>query len=220
METGQVRQVSREERPDWILTTLLVMIPVQERQNLILAVGLQTLARSHWNIQATMIECRHVSLHWRESVRSCPQLQREEMEQEQPNLEENLEEEVEKKEEEEETQHSITVLKEEEEETREYNTSTGAMILVSSNNNQYYTWVGEREPRRVKGKANVRTNTRNTDNRKRKKRQREKKKKKKKVESSGGGRTSPIHPVIDTNMPVVKIMLANQVVCSGKTQSR
>ena len=197
------------------------MIPVQERQNLILAVGLQTLARSHWNIQATMIECRHVSLHWRDSVRSCPPLQREEMEQRQ--LEEDLEEEVEEEEEEEEeeeTQHSITVLEGEEEGTREYNTSTGAMILVSSNNNQYYTWVGEREPRRVKGKVNVKTNTRNTDTRKRKKRQREKKNKKKKVESPGGGRTSPIHPVTDTNMPVVKIMHANQVVCSGKAQSR
>ena len=43
----------------------LVMIPVQERQNLILAVGVQTQGRAHWNIQATMISCGHVSLGWR-----------------------------------------------------------------------------------------------------------------------------------------------------------
>ena len=43
----------------------LVMVPVQEHQNLILAVGVQTIAQNIWNIQATMIECKHVSLNWR-----------------------------------------------------------------------------------------------------------------------------------------------------------
>ena len=46
-------------------SSLLVMIPVQERQNLILAVGVQSRARAHWIIQATMIHCGHVSLDWR-----------------------------------------------------------------------------------------------------------------------------------------------------------
>ena len=44
------------------------MIPVQERQNLILAVGVQTRGRAHWNIQATMVQCGHVSLDWRGKV--------------------------------------------------------------------------------------------------------------------------------------------------------
>ena len=42
-----------------------VMVPVHEYQNLILAVGIQTAGKSLWNIQATMIECKHVSLSWK-----------------------------------------------------------------------------------------------------------------------------------------------------------
>ena len=42
-----------------------VMIPVQEHQNLILAVGVQTQDRNLWNIQTTQIQCQHVSLSWR-----------------------------------------------------------------------------------------------------------------------------------------------------------
>ena len=180
------------------------MIPVHERQNLILAVGVQTQGKALWNIQATMIECHHVSLQWRDSVMSCPQGRE--------NI--SLEQEVVRGEEE--TRHTITVVDEGEDgDTREYNTSTGAMILVSSNNNQYYTWVGERAPRKVRGKVNVKTNTRKTENRKKKKRQREKKK----GLVSPGTRIAAIHPVNDKNMPVVKIMLANQVVCAGITQT-
>ena len=41
------------------------MVPVHEYQNLILAVGIQTAGKSLWNIQATMIECKHVSLSWK-----------------------------------------------------------------------------------------------------------------------------------------------------------
>ena len=178
------------------------MIPVHERQNLILAVGVQSQGQALWNIQATMIECQHVSLQWRDSVRSCPQGR------EDTSLEHVGQEE--------EARHTITVVDDGEDgDTREYNTSTGAMILVSSNNNQYYTWVGEREPRKVRGKVNVKTNTRKSENRRKKKRQREKKK----GQGSPGTRMAPIHPVNDENMPVVKIMLANQVVCAGKSQT-
>ena len=42
-----------------------VMIPVQEHQNLILAVGVQTQDRNLWNIQTTQVQCQHVSLSWR-----------------------------------------------------------------------------------------------------------------------------------------------------------
>ena len=41
------------------------MIPVQEHQNLILAVGVQTQDRNLWNIQTTQVQCQHVSLSWR-----------------------------------------------------------------------------------------------------------------------------------------------------------
>ena len=55
----------RQEQSDLSALSLLVMIPVQERQNLILAVAVQSRARAQWNIQATMIHCGHVSLAWR-----------------------------------------------------------------------------------------------------------------------------------------------------------
>lgn len=190
------------------------MIPVQERQNLILAVGVQTRGRAHWNIQATMISCGHVSLAWRgklcwgssqsaltsylgsDTVRTC-QVEGEEEEREGD------------------TRHSINVVGEEGEGgLREYNTSSGAMILVSRKNKQYYTWVSQRQPRKVKGKVNAKTNTRTSqrEKRKRNKKQREKKKKGANTESP---RASPIHPVTDPSLPVVKIMFANQVICSG-----
>ena len=73
------------------------------------------------------------------------------------------------------TRHSITVVGEGERGTREYNTSTGAMILVSRKNKQYYTWVSQRQPRKVKAKVNAKTNTRSKEKRKRNKKQREKK---------------------------------------------
>ena len=114
------------------------------------------------------------------------------------------------------TRHSINVLGEEEGGTREYNTSSGAMILVSRQNKQYYTWVSQRTPRKVKGKVNAKTNTRGSqrEKRKRNKKQREKKKKGA-LASTERPRASPIHPVTDPSLPVVKIMLANQVICSG-----
>ena len=67
VETGGGRPVSVLGSPGVLrsYSSLLVMIPVQERQNLILAVGVQSRARAHWNIQATMIHCGHVSLDWR-----------------------------------------------------------------------------------------------------------------------------------------------------------
>ena len=55
----------RQEQSVLSPLSLLVMIPVQERQNLILAVAVQSQARAQWNIQATMIHCGHVSLAWR-----------------------------------------------------------------------------------------------------------------------------------------------------------
>ena len=114
------------------------------------------------------------------------------------------------------TRHAINVLGEEEGGTREYNTSSGAMILVSRQNKQYYTWVSQRTPRRVKGKVNAKTNTRGSQREKRKriKKQREKKKKGA-LASTESPRASPIHTVTDPSLPVVKIMLANQVICSG-----
>ena len=123
------------------------------------------------------------------------------------------EEEEEKEEEEDgDTRHSITVVGEGERGTREYNTSSGAMILVSRKNKQYYTWVSQRQPRKVKAKVNAKTNTRSKEKRKRNKKQREKKKKGANSESP---RTSAVQPVTDPALPVVRIMFANQVICSG-----
>ena len=99
--------------------------------------------------------------------------------------------------------------------TREYNTTSGAMILVSRKNKQYFTWVSQRQPRKVKGKVSAKTNTRGgspREKRKRNKKQREKKKKGAKAEST---RVSPVQPVTEPGLPVVKIMFANQVICSG-----
>ena len=110
------------------------------------------------------------------------------------------------------TRHSITVVGEGERGTREYNTSSGAMILVSRKNKQYYTWVSQRQPRKVKAKVNAKTNTRSKEKRKRNKKQREKKKKGANSESP---RTSAVQPVTDPALPVVRIMFANQVICSG-----
>jgi len=44
-----------------------MMIPVEEGQNLILAAAVQTVGRAVWNIQATMLDCRHVDQEWADS---------------------------------------------------------------------------------------------------------------------------------------------------------
>ena len=119
---------------------------------------------------------------------------------------------LEQEEREEDTRHSIRVVGEQERGTREYNTSSGALILVSNKNNQYYTWVSHRQPRKVKAKVSAKTNTRTKEKRKRNKKQREKKKK---GTSSESPRAPPVQPVTDTGLPVVRIMFANQVLCSG-----
>ena len=41
-----------------------MLVPVEEGQNLIMAVAVQTVGRAMWNIQATMVECKHVGQVW------------------------------------------------------------------------------------------------------------------------------------------------------------
>ena len=143
-----------------------VMIPVQEHQNLILAVGVQTLTNNIWNIQSTMINCQDVSLEWKGQWRQTIKKQhwppisdtmmcKSELSLDTVNL-----------------GHSSPS-----EGLREYNTSTGAILVLNEKNQDFYTWYGSRTPRKID--TVIQGNFgQNTEKRKRRKRNREKRKKK------------------------------------------
>jgi len=162
-----------------------LMVPVHEYQNLILAVGIQTAGKSLWNIQATMIECKHVSLSWKDGVVCDKKSYYQKGGDKSPNLKYNYDG------------------------LKEYNTSTGAMILLSNKNNgDFYTWYQERSPRKLQ---NVKRGLMDSivDRRDRKRRNKERKRKRDKK------KTSYLLELKDDSIPVVKIMSGDEILCPG-----
>ena len=142
------------------------MIPVQEHQNLILAVGVQTLKNNIWNIQSTMINCQDVSLEWKGQWRQTIKKQH------WPPISDTMMCKSEL------PLNTVNLgYSSPSEGLREYNTSTGAILVLNEKNQDFYTWYGSRTPRKID--TVIQGNFgQNTEKRKRRKRNREKRKKK------------------------------------------
>ena len=169
------------------------MIPVQEHQNLILAVGVQTLTKNIWNIQSTMIECQDVSLDWKGQSDEI-------IKQHQLLISDSM---MCKSKQNSNTEHlgqdgPVEGL-------REYNTSTGTILVVDEKKQEFFTWYGSRTPRKID--TVIQGNFgHNTEKRKRRKRNREKRKKKDQ---------RILKPLPDLDIPIGKRIIVLRVLCLG-----
>ena len=94
---------------------------------------------------------------------------------------------------------------------RQYNTSSGAMIVLANKNKNkdFYTWFEQREPKKIN--ISKKSDLNNTNEKRKKKRKNRDRKRKKLVQNV----KTPLLTLNDQNIPIVKIMSGDEVICPG-----